>query len=270
LFSFEGRVAVVTGATGTLGTAIARGLGDAGARVVVLARHPDRVSAASEALREVGVDAVGCVADVVDVQSLRAARDSLAEPWRSVDILVTCAGGNLPAATVPAEAALSELPVGAFRSVVDLNLLGTLLPVLVFGESMQVAPPGRDRSIVTVSSMAAERALTRVGGYGVAKAAVESLTRWLAVEWARRGSGIRVNAIAPGFFVAEQNRALLYEQDGSLTERGAAILAHTPAGRFGNPEDVISTVIWLCSPGSRFVTGTVVPIDGGFSAYGGV
>jgi NAD(P)-dependent dehydrogenase (short-subunit alcohol dehydrogenase family) len=162
------------------------------------------------------------------------------------------------------------LPIEAFRIVVDLNLFGTLLPILIFGESMQAAPASRDKSIVTVSSMAADRALTRVGGYGAAKAAVESLTRWLAVEWAVRGSGIRVNAIAPGFFVADQNRALLYEQDGSLSERGAAILGRTPAGRFGDPEDVVATVIWLCSPGSRFVTGTVVPIDGGFSAYGGV
>jgi NAD(P)-dependent dehydrogenase (short-subunit alcohol dehydrogenase family) len=135
---------------------------------------------------------------------------------------------------------------------------------------MQAVPGSRDRSVVTVSSMAADRALTRVGGYGAAKAAVESLTRWLAVEWAVRESGIRVNAIAPGFFVADQNRALLYERDGSLSDRGAAILACTPVGRFGVPDDVVSTVIWLCGAGSRFVTGAVVPVDGGFSAFGGV
>jgi len=259
VFSLEGRVAVVTGGTGAIGGALADGLIRAGAQVVVLARRVDGVPA--------GGAIVGIAADVLDPPSLEAARDEVLARFGAVHILVNCAGGNLPAATLPDDASPFDLPLEALREVVDLNLLGTLLPVKVFGQAM---PPNTGCSIVTVSSMAAGGGLTRVGGYGAAKAAVESYTRWLAVELARRNTGIRVNAIAPGFVVGDQNRSLLLHEDGSPTDRGALIIGRTPLGRLGEPDDLVSTVIWLVSDGARFVTGVVVPVDGGFGAFSGV
>jgi NAD(P)-dependent dehydrogenase (short-subunit alcohol dehydrogenase family) len=250
-FGLDDRVAVVTGGTGALGSAMARGLAAAGAHVAVLARRP----------AEAG-DALALTADVMRRDELIAARDRVLERWGRVDILVNAAGGNVPGATLDPGASVFDLREEAFRDVVDLNLLGTLLPTQVFGAAMD-----GDGAIVNVSSMAAQRSITRVVGYSAAKAAVENLTRWLAVELA---PGIRVNAIAPGFFIGEQNRALLLEPDGSLTERGRTIVEHTPAGRFGEADELVATLIWLCAPGARFVTGTVVPVDGGFSAFSGV
>jgi NAD(P)-dependent dehydrogenase (short-subunit alcohol dehydrogenase family) len=188
-----------------------------------------------------------------------------------VDILVNAAGGNVAAATV-GEASFFELPLAALDDVVALNLGGTLLPTRVFGQPMLDGPfPDGGRSIVNFSSMAARRALTRVVGYGVAKAAVDNLTRWLAVELGRASGGrVRVNAVAPGFFIGEQNRALLSEPDGTPTARGKTVLAHTPAGRFGDPSEVAGAVVWLSSADASFVTGVVVPIDGGFDAFSGV
>jgi len=206
-------------------------------------------------------------ADVLDAASLEAGRDRILEQFGAIDILVNCAGGNVDGATLKDDASPFTLPIEAYRQVLDLNLIGTLLPIQVFGGAMRTSA---GCSIVNVSSMAATRALTRVGGYAAAKAGIESVTRSLAVELARRGTGIRVNAIAPGFVIGEQNRALLVGEDGALTERGATIVARTPLGRFGEPEELVSTVVWLASEGSRFVTGIVVPVDGGFSAFSGV
>jgi NAD(P)-dependent dehydrogenase (short-subunit alcohol dehydrogenase family) len=268
MFSLVGRVAVVTGGTGTIGGAIAEGLAQAGAHVVIIARHVE----SRPPLEQAGVgrkDAivVAVKADILDRESLESARDAIVAELGELHILVNCAGGNLPAATLLDDHSPFELPPDALRDVVDLNLIGTVLPVQVFGPAM---PPAADCSIVNVSSMAAGRALTRVGAYGAAKAAVESYTRWLAVELARRHSGIRVNAIAPGFFVGKQNRSLLLRDDGELTDRGARIIDQTPLARFGEPKDLVATVIWLVSDGARFVTGVVVPVDGGFSAFAGV
>ena len=178
-----------------------------------------------------------------------------------VDVLVNAAGGNVPAATV-GEQSFFELPSSALDEVVKLNFNGTVLPCQVFGAGMV------DGAIVNISSLAAHRALTRVVGYGAAKAAVENLTRWLATELAPQG--VRVNAVAPGFFVGDQNRALLLDESGSLTPRGERIIAATPAGRFGEPHELAGTVIWLCSPAASFVSGVVVPVDGGFDAFSGV
>lgn len=266
LFSLSGRAAVVTGGTGAIGAAITRGLAAAGADVVVLARSVETLPPPASAPAGGGTTS-GLAANVLDEDALVAARDAIVGRFGSVDVLVNCAGGNVPAATLPDDASPFEVPLAALREVVDLNLVGTLLPIRVFGPAMS-----RDRggAIVNVSSMAAARALTRVGGYGAAKAAVESYTRWLAVELARRDTGIRVNAIAPGFFVGDQNRSLLLRGDGSPTERGTAVLELTPLGRFGLPEDLVSTVVWLASEGARFVTGVVVPVDGGFSASAGI
>jgi NAD(P)-dependent dehydrogenase (short-subunit alcohol dehydrogenase family) len=214
-------------------------------------------------------EAVALPADVLDRRQLESARDSLVAQWGRLDVLVNAAGGNMPAATLAPGASFFDLPVEGMEPVMALNLQGTLLPIQVFGEAMaRSAGPG---CIVNISSMAAQRALTRVVGYGMAKAGVENATRWLAVELARSfGGRLRVNAIAPGFFIGDQNRALLLNEDGTLTSRGQIVIDHTPAGRFGQPEELVSTLIWLCSPGASFVNGIVVPVDGGFSAFSGV
>jgi NAD(P)-dependent dehydrogenase (short-subunit alcohol dehydrogenase family) len=246
-------VAIVTGGTGTLGSAMADGLAAAGAHVAVLARRPPEAG---------GSERLGLAADVLRRDELIAARARVVEQWGAVDILVNAAGGNVAGATLDPGASVFDLPEEAFRNVVDLNLLGTLLPTQVFGAAME-----RGGTIVNISSMAATSAITRVVGYSAAKAAVENLTRWLAVELA---PAVTVNAIAPGFFVGEQNRRLLLDEDGGLTDRGAAIVARTPAGRFGDAEELIGTLVWLCGPGARFVTGATIPVDGGFSAFSGV
>jgi NAD(P)-dependent dehydrogenase (short-subunit alcohol dehydrogenase family) len=252
-FGLDDRVAIVTGGTGALGSAMADGLAAAGARVAVLARRAADVE---------DPDRLGLAADVLRREELLAARDRVLDRWGRIDVLVNAAGGNVPGATLEPGQSVFELGEEAFRGVVELNLAGTLLPAQVFGEAMQDGG-----AIVNVSSMAAARAITRVVGYSAAKAAVENLTRWLAVELA---PAIRVNAIAPGFFVGEQNRRLLLDAAGELTERGRAIVEHTPAGRFGEAEELVSAIVWLCGPGASFVTGAVVPIDGGFGAFSGV
>ena len=267
LFSLERQIAV-TGGTGVLGGAMGRGLARAGAKVGVLGRRRERAEAAVRAIEKDGAAALALPADVLDRGEVEAAREAVMERWGRLDVLVNAAGGNMPSATLEPEQSFFDLPVEGMEPVIALNLEGTLLPSQVFGEVMARAGQGR---VVNISSMAAQRAMTRVVGYGVAKAGVENATRWLAVELARSfGERLRVNAIAPGFFVGEQNRALLLNEDGSLTARGQTIIDHTPAGRFGEPEDLIGTLIWLCGPGASFVNGIVVPVDGGFSAFSGV
>lgn len=268
LFSLEGQVAVVTGGTGVLGGAMARGLAQAGAKVGVLGRRREQAEAVVQEIEANGGAALALPADVLDRNQLEAARDAVVEQWDRLDILVNAAGGNLPAATLEPGRSFFDLPVEGMEPVIALNLQGTLLPSQVFGEAMARAGQG---CIVNISSMAAQRAMTRVVGYGVAKAAVENATRWLAVELARAfGGRLRVNAIAPGFFVGEQNRALLLNEDDTLTPRGQMIIDHTPAGRFGEPDELLGTLLWLCGPGANFVNGVVVPVDGGFSAFSGV
>ena len=268
--TLDGCVAVVTGGSGALGSAAASALGFAGATVAVLARRADRLAETVDALTATGVEACALHADVLDRQQLDQARDTVLDRYGRIDILVNAAGGNIPEATLGEGERFFDLPADALRSVLELNLFGTVLPCQVFGAAM-IPQDTTSRSIVNVSSMASQRALTRVVGYGAAKAAVESFTRWLAVDCARSyGDRLRVNAIAPGFFVGAQNRSLLLDEEGELTTRGRTIVEHTPAGRFGEPVDLASTLVWLCSPASRFVTGVVVPVDGGFSAFSGV
>jgi NAD(P)-dependent dehydrogenase (short-subunit alcohol dehydrogenase family) len=275
-FSLTDSVAVITGGTGVIGRVLTSGLVAAGSRVAILGRRPDRLEADVRAIAESGGDAIGIVADVTDEPSLRVARDRVLERWGRVDILVNAAGGNVAGATLVQDLPAWAIPIDGWRDVITLNLLGTVLPTQVFAEAMAQPggpsdPASGTASIVNVSSMAAGPVLTRVGAYGAAKAAVENVTRWFAVELARRhGPGFRVNAIAPGFLIGEQNRSLLLQPDGELTARGRTIIDHTPAGRFGTPDELVSTLVWLCSPGSRFVTGIVVPVDGGFSAFSGV
>ena len=268
LFSLDDQVAVITGGTGVLGSMMAQGLARAGAKVGVLGRRREQAEAVVRTITAEGGEAIALVADVLDREQLERSRATILETWDRLDILINAAGGNMPSATLAPGGSFFELPVEGLNPVIALNLQGTLLPSQIFGQLLARAGRG---CIVNISSMSAQRALSRVVGYGIAKAGVENATRWLAVELARSfGGHIRVNAIAPGFFVGEQNRALLLNDDGSLTPRGQTIIDHTPAGRFGQPEELLGTLIWLCSPGARFVNGVVVPVDGGFSAFSGV
>lgn len=267
-FNLSERVAVITGGGGVLGLAMARGLAQAGARVAILGRRQELLNEGVQKLQAEGLTAMGVSADVLDPTSLAQAAAHVQATYGRVDVLLTAAGGNRPDAVVFGDRDLFGLTPEAFRKVIELNLDGTLLSIQAFAPAMVTAGKG---SIITISSMAAQKPLTRVLGYGVAKAAVDNMTQWLAVHMAQAyGSGLRVNAIAPGFFVGEQNRALLLQPDGTPTDRGRTILQHTPMARFGEPDDLIGTAVWLASDASRFVTGVVVPVDGGFSAYGGV
>lgn len=273
-FDLQDKVAIVTGGTGVLGGMMARGLAMSGARVGILGRRREKAEQVASEIEQAGGRALALPADVLDKEQLEEARQAVVGRWGSVDILVNAAGGNVPEATLGESASVFDLPQEPIRRVFDLNFLGTLLPSQVFGAAI-VEQKDNDRDvsgcIVNISSMAASQPLTNVFGYSAAKAAVENFTRWLAVELARKyGAGVRVNAIAPGFFVGEQNRHLLLNEDGSLTERGRAIIDHTPASRFGEPEELVGTLVWLCSPASTFVNGVVIPVDGGFSAFSGV
>jgi len=271
LFSLRGKVAVVTGATGVLGGAMVRALATSGARVAVLGRREEKARQVAREIKRAGKEALALPTNVLDRDQLEDTRDALLERWGRVDILVNAAGGNVPEATLTDRVGVFGLPEDALRQVFDLNFLGTLLPCQVFGAAMLEGGGEPDGCIVNVSSMAASRPLTNVVGYSAAKAAVENLTRWLAVELVRsHGPGLRVNAIAPGFFIGEQNRDLLLDEDGNPSQRGQAIIEHTPAGRFGEPDELGGTLIWLCSEAAAFVNGIVVPVDGGFSAFSGV
>lgn len=267
-FDLGGKVAIITGGTGVLGGEMARGLAEAGAYVAVLGRRREAGEKLVDELKVKGYRAISVSADVLDANALGAAKDKVLEAFGSIDILINAAGGNMPGATIPTDKNFFDLDIDDFGKVVDLNLLGTVLPTRVFTDVMVSNKKG---VVVNISSMAALRTITRVVGYSAAKAAVDNFTRWMAVEMARKfGEGIRVNAIAPGFFITEQNRSLLTNADGSYTERGNAVIQQTPFGRFGEPQELLGTLIWLCSDASKFVTGVVVPVDGGFSVFSGV
>jgi NAD(P)-dependent dehydrogenase (short-subunit alcohol dehydrogenase family) len=270
LFSLRDRVIVVPGGTGALGGAMARGLVASGARVAVLGRRAEACEGVAQELRGAGGEALGVAGDVLDVESLRAALARVESALGPVDGLVNAAGGNAPhASTAPPERTFFDLDAAALRGVFDLNLMGAIGACQVFGRGMAERGAG---SIVNVASMSALRPLTRVPAYSAAKAALVNFTQWLAVTLAQEyGAGLRVNALAPGFFATEQNRFLLSNAEtGEPTPRAEAILAHTPMRRFGSPDDLIGAALWLLSPASAFVTGTVIPVDGGFSAFAGV
>jgi NAD(P)-dependent dehydrogenase (short-subunit alcohol dehydrogenase family) len=260
-------VAVVTGGCGALGGAVTCALIEQGAAVAIMDRRADAAKARADELCGAGHDAFAIAADVLDERAVRAAREEVLRSRGRVDILVNTAGGNVERARSNARPPF-EVPLEAFDEVLRLNLHGTVIPSLVMSEVM-----GRQKSgcIVNVSSMAASRALSGVLGYSAGKAGVEAFTRWLAVDLARRyGGGIRVNAVAPGFFVGKQNRDVLLKPDGSYTDRAQAVIAQTPMGRFGLPEEVAAVIGWLCSDAASFVTGAVIPVDGGFGAFSGV
>jgi NAD(P)-dependent dehydrogenase (short-subunit alcohol dehydrogenase family) len=268
MFDLEGKIALITGGNGVLGGAIADGLAAQKVKVAILGRTEKTVNAAVERIEKNGGTALALVADVLDKKSLEQAKNKLVEHWGGLDILVNAAGGNRKGATIGPDQTFFDLSLEDFSAVTDLNLKGTVLPSFIFGKIMANDKSG---SIINISSMAAQSAITRVVGYSVAKAGVDNFTKWLAVEMAQKyGDGIRVNAIAPGFFVGDQNRDLLLQPDGSLTDRGTTITAQTPMKRFGKPEELQGVALWLASNGSTFVTGTVIPVDGGFSAFSGV
>jgi NAD(P)-dependent dehydrogenase (short-subunit alcohol dehydrogenase family) len=271
LFNIVDRVIIVTGATGALAGSAADYLAAAGARVVYLGRSQDKLDAALARCREKtpGAQVLGLVADVLDRPKLERVRDVVLQKWDRIDGLLNGAGGNMPGATIPPDKSFSDLDFDAFRQVVDLNLHGTVLPSLVFTPAMLGA--NRGGAIVNFSSVSAPQAVTRVVGYSAAKSGVENFTRWLAVDMARRTQGkVRVNAVLPGFFLGEQNRRLLTNEDGSLTDRGQTILRNTPFGRFGEADELHGAIHYLLCDASKFVTGTILAVDGGFCAFSGV
>lgn len=269
-FDLTGRVIVVTGATGVLAGSAADYLASRKARVVYLGRSREKTDAALAKCRALVPEAecLGLIADVLDRPSLEAACAAVLAKWGRIDGLLNGAGGNQPGATITPDKSFTDLDFDAFQQVVDLNLHGTVLPTLVFADALMAGEGG---SIINYSSVSAPQALTRVVGYSAAKSGVENFTRWLAVDMARRTGGkVRVNAVMPGFFLGEQNRRLLTNEDGSLTERGGLIVRNTPFGRFGEPDELHGAIHYLLSPASKFVTGTILPVDGGFTAFSGV
>lgn len=267
----SGKVAVVTGGSGVLGSAMCRGLLQAGAAVAIIGTTEGKAQQVAADLAADGGRVIGVTANVLEKDSLERAAEHISAELGSADILVNCAGGNRPEAlTLPDKSrTFFDLPEEALQWVFNLNFLGSLLPTQVFAKAMTMNQAG---VIINISSMSAQRPLTRVVAYGGAKAAIDNFTQWLAAHMALEYSpNIRVNAIAPGFFLGDQNRDLLIDRNtGNLTPRGQQIIDHTPMKRFGEPVDLVSTLLWLVADQSRFVTGVVVPVDGGFSAYSGV
>ena len=268
LFDLQGQVIVITGGGGVLPGALARGLAARGAPVALLSRTLSKAEAVAAEIRAQGGRALALATDVTDRAALEAAAAQVLAEFGRVDHLINGAGGHRPGAIAANGAAFFDLAPEELRAVFDLNLMGSLLPAQVFGRLMAQQGAG---SILNISSVAAVRPLTRGVGYNAAKAALTNLTQWLAVTFARDlGPGLRVNALAPGFYVGDQNRGLLLEPDGQLTARGQTIIAHTPMGRFGDAADLLGAAIFLLSPAARFVTGVVLPVDGGYLAYSGV
>ncbi len=264
----KGKVAVITGGSGTLGRAFTKGLAEQGAQVFILNRNKEASAAMVIEFKEMGLEIYSVICDVLNEDSVENAVSEVLAKAGKVDILINAAGGNMSGATVMPTQTIFDISVDQFRKVNDLNLMGTVIPTIAFTKPMVKQGKG---CIINISSMAAFLPLTRVVGYSASKAAINNFPQWMAIELANKyGSGIRVNAIAPGFFVAKQNRALLLNEDDSLTARGETIISQTPMKRFGDPEDLVSTLLWLCDDKSSFITGIVVPVDGGYSAFSGV
>ncbi len=268
LFDISDKVVVITGGSGVLGGNMAEYILSAGAKVGIIGHTPEKVMAKLDALKKIDSNVLGFTGDVLDSDFLMQVKTTLVKAWNRIDVLINAAGGNMPGATIGKDQTFFDLKIDDFRKVAELNLDGTVIPCMVFGKQMAEQGQG---CIINVSSMTASRAVTRVVGYSAAKASIDNFTRWMAAELAQKfGEGLRVNAIAPGFFISTQNRDLLLNRDGSYTERGKAIIANTPMGRFGHPDELNGAVHWLMSNAASFVTGTIVSIDGGFSAFSGV
>lgn len=265
LFNIKDKVIVITGGTGVLGTSMVEYLAAHGAKVAVLARNKEKGDQLTAKVKAAGGQAMFLQTDVSDEAVLQQNARDIVAAYGKIDVLINGAGGNMPGATIGPNNNIFDLKMDDFRKVVDLNLMGTVIPSVVFAEYMVEQKKG---NIINVSSASALRPLTRVAGYGAAKAAVTNFTKYLAGELATKfGESFRVNALCPGFFITEQNRALLTNPDGSYSDRGNTIIAHTPFRRFGDPEDLLGTLHYLVSDASRFVTGTVAIVDGGFDSF---
>ncbi|MFH1195032.1 MAG: SDR family oxidoreductase [bacterium] len=268
LFNIENKVAVLTGGGGILAGEMAKGFLKAHAKVVLLDINEENLKNKIEQFAEIGGEVIGLKCDVLDEASIKIVHGEIIKKFGRIDVLINAAGGNMPGATIGLDQTVFDLKIDQLKKVTDLNLNGTVLPTLIFGKTMAEQKSG---SIINISSMASYRVITRVVGYSAAKAAIDNFTKWMAVELAQKfGNGIRVNAIAPGFLLTEQNRTLLTNEDGSLTERGKKIIDVTPFKRFGEPDELIGTIIWLASDASKFVTGAIIPIDGGFNVFSGI
>ena len=267
-FSLKDKVIVVTGATGILGHSFIKALAEEGASIGVLGRNEKVANERVAEIIENGGSAVALIADVTQEDQLNAAKKIVLETYGKIDGLVNAAGGNMPGAVVAPDQDIFKLDMAALKAVMDLNLFGTLLPTQIFGA---VIAQQKNGSIVNISSMASQRTITKVLGYSMAKSAIDCYTKWFAVEAGKRyGDAIRVNAIAPGFFLTEQNKTLLTNEDGSFTNRGNLVVQNTPFNRMGRPDELVGALIWLLGDASKFVTGTVVNVDGGFSIFSGV
>ncbi|HBL78176.1 MAG: D-mannonate oxidoreductase [Bacteroidetes bacterium GWF2_42_66] len=267
MFEIKGKVAVVTGGGGVLGGSISESLLKAGAIVIILDIREENLGNRSNQLQQPG-QIEGLVCNVLDMDSLKSVREKIMDKYGRIDILINAAGGNIPGATLAEDQTIFDMKIEDFNKVTNLNLNGTVYPTLVFGEAMAQNNSG---SIINISSMATYSAITRVPGYSVAKTGVNIFTQWMATEMAQKFSEkIRVNAIAPGFFIGDQNRSVLINPDGSLTERSNKVIAKTPMGRFGDITELNGLVHFLCSDAASFITGAIIPVDGGFSAFSGV
>ena len=268
LFSVQNKIIIISGATGVLGSAICMHLAKEGAQLIILGRNPEKVGDLVKEIKDEGGFAFPAVADVTNEQSLVEIKEVLEKEFDQIDGLINAAGGNMPGAVVMPDQFITGLSTEDVKKIMDLNYLGTFLPTKIF---LPLMLKTKQSSIINISSMAASRPMTRVMGYASAKAAIDNMTKWMSVEFAKKyGEGMRVNAVAPGFFLTAQNEALLTNKDGSLTERGNLIIEHTPMARFGKPEELFGAIQWLSSEASKFVTGTIIEVDGGFSAFSGV
>jgi len=268
MFRLDGKVAVITGGGGVICSAIAKDMADAGAKTALLDLSLERAQYTADEIIKNGGDAIAVETDVLSVESISRAKDAITRKYGKADILINGAGGSHPKATTGPEQSFFDLSADALKWVFDLNFFGTVLPTQIFGKLMAEQKSG---NIVNIASMASFRPLTKIPAYSTSKAAIVNLTEWLAVHFCQNYSpDIRVNAIAPGFLLTEQNRFLLQNEDGSMTDRGATVLQNTPMARFGKPGEMSGAVIYLCSDAAAFVTGVVIPLDGGFNAFSGV
>jgi NAD(P)-dependent dehydrogenase (short-subunit alcohol dehydrogenase family) len=267
-FSLAGKVIVVTGGTGILGDSFVKGIAEAGGTVGILGRNEAVAEARAAKINANGGKAIALAADVLKTDELIAAKNKVLAAYGRIDGLVNGAGGNMPQGVLQPEEDIFSMKLDGMKQVMELNLWGTLYPTQVFGEA--IAKTGKG-AIVNISSMNSKRAITKVLGYNMGKAAMDCYNQWFAVELANRyGDKIRMNALAPGFFLTEQNRNLLTKPEGGYTERGEKVIRNTPFKRFGHPDELIGALVWLLSDASAFVTGSMICVDGGFSAFGGV
>lgn len=267
-FGIKDKIIAITGGSGILGGEIAKGFLQAGAQVILLDKNGEKLNSKVKSLRKFRNKVSGLICNVLQEDELKAINKQIVEKFKRIDVLINAAGGQIAGTTLNIDQSVFDLSISDFNKVTELNLVGTVLPTLVFGKTMAEQRSG---SIINISSMASIRAISRVVGYSAAKAAVDNFTKWMAVEMAMKfGNGIRVNAIAPGFFITNQNRKILINKKGNYTARANSIVKMTPFKRFGKPEELVGVTLFLASEASKFITGTVIPVDGGFSVFSGV